>query len=73
MTVWTSERIALLRQRATALRLELGEPNPPTDPQMLAEFARQWAAQQNQGLDAGPDPTYDPVHDPHRDPGLEVS
>lgn len=72
MTVWTPAGLALLRQRAVELRLLVEERDPHIDTEQLAEQARQWAATQNQGLDAGSDPTFDPQHDPHRDPGLEA-
>jgi hypothetical protein len=73
MAVWTPERIAVLRQRATGLRLLVEEQRDPhLDTELLAEQARQWAATQNQGLDAGYDPSYDPQHDPHRDLGPET-
>jgi hypothetical protein len=70
MAVWTPEQIALLRQRATGLRLVVEERDPHIDAELLAEQARQWAATQNQGLDAGYDPAYDPQHDPHRSPEM---
>jgi hypothetical protein len=72
MAVWTPEQIALLRQRATGLRLLVEERDPHLDTELLAEQARQWAATQNQGLDTGYDPAYDPQHDPHRDHGPET-
>lgn len=71
-TMWTPERLALLRQRALELRELLDGWSPQADAELLVEQARLWAAAQNQGLDAGYDPTYDPAHDPHRDPGLET-
>jgi hypothetical protein len=72
MTVWTPDRLALLRQRAVDLRQLLDGWNPQADAELLAEQTRLWQAAHNQGLDAGYDPTYDPAHDPHRDPGLEA-
>jgi len=71
MTVWRPDQLALLRHRAVQLRLLVDEHDPHIDAELLAEQARQWAAMQNQGLDAGQDPTYDPQHDPHRDPSLD--
>jgi hypothetical protein len=71
MAVWTPERIALLRHRARELRWLVDASDPHTHPELLAAQARQWAAAQNQGLDAGYDPTYDAQHDPHRDPRVD--